>query len=349
MGTAIATLDIAALQMQRLELQATANVRAREAARQLGVSEAQYVALGGADTVSRLNHHFASLLEQLTDVGELMALTRNDAMVFEHHGIYERSLYQRETLIMKSAAISLRLRLKNWAYGFKVNEKGRISLQFFNAAGQAVHKIYTTDLTDMKAFDALLKEFEMPLAQIDLGIRSNRAPSLPQAHKLLDLIALRLDWQRLNSVPHFEALLKAYKLTRPQVYQHVLEAANALEPNILKPLLTLISQQQLEVRMCVANSGAVQIHNGKINKLLEMGPWFNVLDPKFNLHAQCDLVVSNWCVYKPFDLNNIGSIEFFNQYHELLLSIELHPDVQHRRDQAAIWKDTVQSLSRVMG
>lgn len=48
--------------------------------------------------------------------------------------------------------------------------------------------------------------------------------------------------------------------------------------------------------MFVPNSSATQIHNGTVHKLMEMGPWFNVLDPKFNLHANMSLISESWCI-----------------------------------------------------
>lgn len=342
----INALDIEALKAQRIEMQGT-KIRAREAAKQLGVSEAQYVALGEADEVSALNKQFSSLLEQLSGAGELMALTRNDCMVFEHHGRYERFSYMRNTMIVQGSGVDLRLRLGTWAYGFKVNEKGRVSLQFFNNYGQAVHKIYVTKQTDSDAFNSIVDTYLVPLTSPDLAIKEAPKPVLPQASKLLDVSALRVDWQRLENAHHFQALLKAYKLTRPLAYQHLPESATPISVHTLKPVLEAICEQQLEVMIFVSNVGAVQVHNGKIHKLLEMGPWFNVLDEKFNLHAQLESVDCAWCINKSYENRTTCSVEFFDRYHQPLMMIYLHPDVLYNSGQQASWQKILQQLPKL--
>ena len=49
----------------------------------------------------------------------------------------------------------------------------------------------------------------------------------------------------------------------------------------------------------VSSRGCIQIHTGEVRKLLPMGPWFNVMDPNFNLHLREDHVASAWVVKKP--------------------------------------------------
>jgi putative hemin transport protein len=62
----------------------------------------------------------------------------------------------------------------------------------------------------------------------------------------------------------------------------------------------------------VGNPGCIQIHSGPVHNLKRMGPWFNVLDPDFNLHLREDKIVSAWVVYKPTRDGTVTSLELYD-------------------------------------
>src|SRR3546814_14721326 len=55
--------------------------------------------------------------------------------------------------------IDLRVFFSGWDTAWAVEQEGRHSLQFFDRAGDAVHKVYRTDATDIDAYDALVVRF----------------------------------------------------------------------------------------------------------------------------------------------------------------------------------------------
>jgi putative hemin transport protein len=62
----------------------------------------------------------------------------------------------------------------------------------------------------------------------------------------------------------------------------------------------------------VANPGMVQIHSGVVKKVAVMGPWLNVLDPRFNLHLREDHIASAWVVRKPTVDGIVTALELFD-------------------------------------
>jgi putative hemin transport protein len=52
-----------------------------------------------------------------------------------------------------------------------------------------------------------------------------------------------------------------------------------------------------------------------------MGPWFNVLDPYFNLHLRADKVAQVWLVRKPTKRGDAISVEAFDRDGHLILQI----------------------------
>jgi putative hemin transport protein len=63
----------------------------------------------------------------------------------------------------------------------------------------------------------------------------------------------------------------------------------------------------------VGNPGMLQIHSGPIQKVMAVGSWINVMDPRFNLHLQMDSVAQAWLVRKPTDDGIVTSVELFNK------------------------------------
>lgn len=338
------------LQRRKAELLATDKPpRAREAARQLGVSEAEYVALscGDADATNRRlkRDGFVSILQALHQAGEVMALTRNEAVVMEHHGVYRNPVVKHNHVMFIEPDMDLRLKVTAWQYGFAVNENGRRSLQFFDACGEAAHKIYMTEASDMAVYDALVAQHGTDGGFEGMSVSPTPTRSPDEIAVLqVDADAIRKDWQSLENAHHVNALLKAYGLTRPQAYRYLGDEAVPLQADALKALLEEASDQAWSLLMFVPNGAATQIHNGTVHKLMEMGPWFNVLDAKFNLHANLSLISQAWWVRKPSDGRMVTSLEVFDAYDNAVMMVYLHPD-DRSSERLAQWDAFLLSLS----
>ena len=63
----------------------------------------------------------------------------------------------------------------------------------------------------------------------------------------------------------------------------------------------------------VGNQGCIQIHTGPVVNLKRMGPWYNVLDPDFNLHLREDQIDTAWVVRKPTRDGVVTSLELFDK------------------------------------
>jgi len=132
-------------------------VRIRDAAKQLGVSEADLVATNENNIA--LKSEFENILKEIQPLGYVMALTRNDHAVHERKGIYTKASFNGHVGLVVNPDIDLRLFMNAWHFGFAVHEGERQSLQFFDQDGEAVHKIYLTEQSDKQAFDALVKKY----------------------------------------------------------------------------------------------------------------------------------------------------------------------------------------------
>jgi putative hemin transport protein len=299
-------------------------LRIRDAATTLGVSEAELVALGVGTTATPLAADWRSILSEMPAVGRVMCLTRNEHCVHERHGRFEDVQVTGPHGLVLGPDIDLRLFLGSWKHGFAVREPikqgERLSLQFFDAAGEAVHKIYATDETDRAAFDALIARHraEAP-GQLAVARRAADAADRPDSE--IDVEGLRQAWRAMKDTHEFFGMLQKFKVGRVQALRLVGEEfARELPTRALRSAMEMASADGTPIMIFVGSGGCIQIHTGPISRLVEVHGWFNVLDPTFNLHLREAGVARVFSVRKPTDDGVVTSIEAFcDRGHNILL------------------------------
>jgi putative hemin transport protein len=294
--------------------------RSRDRAAALGVSEAELVA-GSCGPIrgQALAEPPQAIFRELGSLGRVMALTRNDWCVHERHGRYETIHGNGPVGLVLGPDIDLRVFFSQWKSAWSVEEAGRRSLQFFDAAGGAVHKIYATDHTDMAAYDALVEKFAAadpawptpaPLAPADATI------DLADA----DTAAFRQAWLAMTDTHDFFGLLKQFKLARTDALAAAgADLAQAVEADVVERMLQQVAEQAIPIMCFVANRGMIQIHTGPVMQLRRTGPWYNVLDADFNLHLNTEAIASAWVVSKPTADGWVTSLEVFAANGELIV------------------------------
>jgi putative hemin transport protein len=74
-----------------------------------------------------------------------------------------------------------------------------------------------------------------------------------------------------------------------------------------------------------------------------MGPWINVMDPRFNLHLRADRIAEVYGVWKPTRTGDVFSVEAFAADGALILQV-----FGYRKDTpAAPWNALVASLPKL--
>ncbi|WP_234734140.1 hemin-degrading factor [Tellurirhabdus bombi] len=289
-------------------------VRIRDAAKQLGVSEAELVATGIGETATKLEGDFKELLKEVPTLGYVMALTRNESVVHERKGEYLNVSFNGHVGLVLGEDIDLRLFMMHWKHGFAVHENDRKSLQFFAGDGEAVHKIYLTDQSNVEAYDALVEKYKAADQASDLVIEPKaEAAEEDQADTDIDMAAFQQSWLELKDTHEFFGMLRKHKVSRLQAMRLAPEGhAVPTTMAAVKDVFEDASKSGLPIMIFVGSRGCIQIHTGEVRKLVPMGPWFNVLDPKFNMHLREDHVASAWVVKKPTVDGVVTSLELFD-------------------------------------
>lgn len=292
-------------------------LRARDRAARLQVSEAELVAAQCGVEALALNGTPQEIFIQLQNLGEVMVLSRNDWCVHERHGRYEEIHAKGPVGMVLGKDIDLRMFFSYWKHAFAVSENGRRSVQFFDGAGEAIHKVYLTEKSDAAAYDAfvsLLAATEIPAMHIEAyPIDTTRGDCQDNA-------ALREHWLSLTDTHGFFPMLGKHKVTRLAALKAAGDdLAQRVAIDATEIMLQRAAQEQLPIMCFVSNRGMVQIHSGTVEKLLRTGPWFNILDPMFNLHLNTTAISECWVVNKPTSDGWVTSLEVYTDGGELIV------------------------------
>jgi putative hemin transport protein len=292
-------------------------IRARDAAAALGTTEAELVAAGCGDTAVRLAGPWQPLIRALPMLGPVMALTRNEYAVHEKTGRYDKISFSGNSGLVLDPDIDLRLFLDHWHHGFAVTEETRSgrrrSLQFFDADGTAVHKVYLTAHSDGAAYDALIERHRSADQTADLAVHPVAVPVEQRRPDRGVAGALRQRWDALQDTHDFYPMLRTLKLHRIAAFELVEgDYSERAAIGSFRCALELAAAEDVPVMVFVGSPGVIQIHTGPVKALKEVGPWFNVLDAGFNLHLRQDGITGAWIVRKPTRDGIVTSLEIFD-------------------------------------
>ncbi|WP_313071338.1 ChuX/HutX family heme-like substrate-binding protein [Melaminivora sp.] len=308
-------------------------LRARNAAEAIGVSEGQAIAAhaGPHDQPLRavpLRTEWLAILQALESCGPVMALTRNESTVHEKTGVYRNLSATGPVGLAVGEDIDLRLFFMHWHAGFAVTEvavgaaaPAALSLQFYDAAGLAVHKVFCKSASDRPAFEAVMQRFAAPELQPTFGLRKPRPAPLPDG--AIDAAAFIDAWGAMQDTHDFFGLLQQHKVERQQGLRLAQGRFTRRAPaSAVRTLLQEASRGGEPIMVFVGSPGCIQIHTGPVRRVepreIAGQPWLNVLDPGFNLHLREDAIAQVWVVCKPTTDGTVTSLEAFDQEGELI-------------------------------
>lgn len=293
--------------------------RIRNAAEALGVSEAALLAttVGEGGAVRLRPEGIRPILRAGHTLGEVMVLTRNPYAVHEKVGPYDQiDIGQGPVGLAVGEAIDLRLFLGRWAHAFATrvdHPKGPLPcFQFFDAEGTAIHKIYVRQAERHAAWQALVEEWRADDQGQGFVAQPLPAPKAPRPDSEIDVQALRADWAALKDTHDFFPMIRRHKVERRQALRLVgAPFAERVAPDALTRTLHAAAEGDVPIMVFVGNPGCLQIHTGPVKRVRPMGPWINVLDPGFNLHARADQITEVWRVIKPTEDGDVTALECY--------------------------------------
>lgn len=322
------------------------HMRIRNAAAELGVSEAELLATSIGDGVTVLRPEFQDILTEAEQLGKVMALTRNDECVHERKGIYRNGDFSSpHAQLFVGEDIDLRIFLNHWKFVFAVAEGDKKSLQFFGKDGLALHKIYLTKDSNEVAFDAAVEKFraEDQNQAFEFETVAPKAPEKADAE--IDVEGFQQAWTSLKDTHDFFMMTRKFGVSRTQALRLAPEGfAKKIDNSKVVNVLEDASEKELPIMIFVGNRGIIQIHTGNVKKTLWHQQWFNVMDPDFNLHLDVTKIAEAWIVKKPTEDGEVTAIEVFNNEGDFIVQFfgKRKPGIPELQE----WKDLVAGLEK---
>tara|TARA_Y100000590_G_scaffold192032_1_gene218378 strand:- start:350 stop:1324 length:975 start_codon:yes stop_codon:yes gene_type:complete len=274
-------------------------IRIRDAAKQLGVSEAELLSTEiGSDIYYLSNLNIKGLIENILSADKIMSLIRSDIVVHEKNISCDTiNLNNNNSLIFDDGTLLLNFKLDSFKHVFyerkNHNKRELRSFQFFNKAGQSLLKIYLKGHSS-KLFDDLGEKYKVDygyeLQEIDDSI-------IKKTKNTLSNIDMYFSKNIYDSI-------EKRKLSDKKIFRKILEYA---------------SEKDFPFQIHALGMDAIQYHRGTVKNILDYGPWINVIDKSFNIHVLENSLYETY-LYK-FLKNNTYyySIEFFDKMNQHVL------------------------------
>jgi len=300
-------------------------LRERDLASQLGISEAEFVAAWVGEGTRRIRPDVDVFLNGMEALGEVMALTRNESAVHEKIGVYDKVVTGKHAAMALGEQIDLRIFPAVWKHGYavaKTDGEGvvRRSLQFFDNAGEAVHKVHLRDASNVEAYEALVGKLLHDEQSQSVDVVAPVVSIAPAEQPSADAEALRQRWSAMTDVHQFMNILRDFKLTRQQAVRLIgQDYAWPVDGDAVSAMMRLSAQEEIPIMCFVGSRGCIQIHSGPIKEIKPMGPWINIMDPTFHLHLRLDHIVEVWAVRKPATDGHVTSLEAYGADGKLII------------------------------
>ena len=310
-------------------LEANPKMRIRNAAGELGVSEAELLATQCGDTVTRLSvEDWEPFMQAWKSLGRVMVLTRNDNCVHEKTGEYEQIhplVHGGKVGLTTGKDIDLRLFMAGWTHAFAVEDLSipgghSRSLQIFDKTGAAIHKIYVKSDAGVEPFHKLVEQFRAEDQSQSVAVEAPEPRKEDRPDAEIDKDSLLAGWKALKDTHDFFPLLMKHRVGRQQALRMGEgEFTKKVSNRAARKVLDLASERGTSIMVFVGNDHCIQIHTGPVKKVMEYQDWYNVLDPSFNLHLLESGIASCWLVSKPTADGEVNSLEVFDKDGEVIV------------------------------
>jgi putative hemin transport protein len=300
-------------------------LRIRDAASRLGRSEAELLATGIGEYVARLNQNFETQFLEFPKLGRVMSLTRSEGCVLEHKGTFQKiELHQAgpNKIATVIGPIEQRVFFAGWKFGFAVTTetpRGTMkSLQYFDKEGEAILKVYLQDNSNPEAYEALVKLYAAGDQSPELELEAFPTPEYTTREEV-DFAGFSSDWENMKDTHDFFGMLRKYKLNRLDAVKWIDDKwAYPVDRLSARIVVEKAAETQLPIMIFAGNKGNIQIHQGKVRTIRQMGDWLNVLDPDFNMHLNENVVDSAFVVHKNTEDGLVSALELFDKKGEMV-------------------------------
>lgn len=273
-------------------------IRIRDAAIKLNTSEAELLSTKIGSEVSFVKVDFEIFFQKILEIDKIMLLTRNDILVHEIIVNGNKISKINNSIINSEHKYPLlSINFNQIKYSFyeqsKHGKKELHSFQFFDKAGEAILKIYLKG-NDLDKFRKIKSNYEL-----DYNYEIQKIIKEKNSQKKIDF---DIDYKFSHESNSRFDIIK---------YSTV----------ILRQLLEYIVEIKIPVQIHGIGNNTIQYFYGKIKNIIDFGPWINIIDKEFNLHALEKEIKFNTINRYFHNGKNYFSIEFYDKKNSHILGI----------------------------
>lgn len=276
-----------------------------------------------------------AVLKQFEKFGSVESIVRNKLAVHEKKAPYHNlKLGEKMGLALNVGGLDLRFFMWQWQHMLAVTDTNRpdkpsYSIQFYNAQGAAIDKVYLRELSteNIARWQAMIQEQSQTVSIDELILTVQEQPKAWR-YKVLtteERAQLQQGWQEMTDVHQFHTLLKNLDIDRASSYQQApKQMTHRLDISAVEAVFEQARDTKCPIMTFVGNSGIVQIQTGTVQTLKRMGDWFNVLDKdhnNFTLHLKDKALAQVWCVKRPTKDGIVTCIEGFDDKGSSIFSV----------------------------
>ena len=235
-------------------------IRIRDAAKKLETSEASLLSTEINGGVCFLNiSDYDTFLCEVLSLDKIMLLIRTESVVHEKT-ISSKDIQLRDNKVFnnKSNQSILEFNPRLFKYVFSQNKlhakRSLRSFQIFDIYGNAILKIYLKGKNEIE-FDNIVERYQ---TEYSYELQEPVNPENLEPKSIIDSNSFGIECE-------------SYKYS--------------LKENILRKILTAASKREIPIQIHAIGEGTIQYHNDLIKKIVDFGPWINIIDKTFNLHA----------------------------------------------------------------
>lgn len=295
-------------------------LRIRDAAVKLGVSEAELVATGIGTNAIRLTTDFPEQMIEFPKLGKIMSLTRSEGCVLENKGPFQKiELHQAgpHKIATVIGPVELRVFFAGWRFGFAVTvetPRGSLkSLQYFDQEGVAVLKVYLQEKSNVEAYDDIVKKYTADKQDEKLNLEPFPEEKTISKNEL-DVESFTHDWENMKDTHDFFGMLRKYKLNRQDAVKWINDKwAYEIDRLSARKIVETAVETKLPIMIFAGNKGNIQIYQGKVQNIKQLGDWYNILDPNFNMHLDETQIDKAYVVHKNTEEGLVSAVELFNK------------------------------------
>ena len=272
------------------------SVRIRDAANKLNVTEAELLSTKINKSVYYLKiSDYNNFFNKLLKVDKIMLLIRSNFVVHEKIIDTKSVIFDKNKIIDKENKCPiLNFDLKSFQHVFfekKIHQnKNLLSFQFFDYEGNSIIKTYLKG-KDEKLFNKIANEY---------------------------CVDYNYELQDVSKAKHFKFECEFIKNDNLKL----IEKIKRFDQFMLRDILESASKGKFPIQLHALGNYANQYHFGKVKNIMDFGPWINVIDKKFNIHAMEKNISQIFIIKNQFNGNEQYAVEFYDQLDNFVLYAE---------------------------